>query len=186
MAVLGCERRMRAGRQLEREEVMRKILAALLCCWCSHALAQTAQELIDNPKNSENVTTFGMGYHLNQYSPLNQINKSNVKRLVPIWTTSLSNDAGEMTQPGIYNGIMYVVNGPQDRRAGLALSIHAKRKFRSGRQRRTGDRRSEHRRPSTKGAHERQQERLPLPNRPHQRRPDHRSSVCEGQLGEPY
>src|SRR5262244_1724068 len=90
---------------------MRKILAALLCCWCSHALAQTAQELIDNPKNSQNVTTFGMGYHLNQYSPLNQINKSNVKRLVPIWTTSLSNDAGEMTQPGIYNGIMYVVNG---------------------------------------------------------------------------
>ena len=60
---------------------MRKILAALLCCWCSHALAQTAQELIDNPKNSENVTTFGMGYRLNQYSPLNQINKSNAKRL---------------------------------------------------------------------------------------------------------
>src|SRR5262245_16248886 len=75
---------MRAGRQLEREEVMRKILAALLCCWFSQALAQTAQELIDNPKNSENATTFGMGYHLNQYSPLNQINKSNVKRLVPI------------------------------------------------------------------------------------------------------
>ena len=48
---------------------MRKILATLLCCWCSHALAQTAQELIDNGKNSENVTTFGMGYHLNQYSP---------------------------------------------------------------------------------------------------------------------
>jgi hypothetical protein len=105
---LRCERIGRAGRQLEREEVMRKILAALLCCWCSHALAQTAQDLIDNPKNSENVTTFGMGYHLNQYSPLNQINKSNVKRLVPIWTTSLSNDAGEMTQPSIYNGIMYV------------------------------------------------------------------------------
>ena len=90
---------------------MGKILAALLCCWCSHALAQTAQELIDNPKNSENVTTFGMGYQLNQYSPLNQINKSNVKRLVPIWTTSLSNDAGELAQPSIYNGVMYVVNG---------------------------------------------------------------------------
>jgi hypothetical protein len=109
---LRCDRIGRAGRQLvEREEVMRKILAALLCCWCSHALAQTAQELIDNPKNSENVTTFGMGYHLNQYSPLNQINKSNVKRLVPIWTTSLSNDAGELAQPSIYNGVMYVVNG---------------------------------------------------------------------------
>jgi glucose dehydrogenase len=30
------------------------------------------------------VTTFGMCYHLNQYSPLNQLNKSNVTRLVPI------------------------------------------------------------------------------------------------------
>ena len=90
---------------------MRMILAALLCCWCGHALAQTAQELIDNPKNGENVTTFGMGYHLNQYSSLNQINKSNIKRLVPIWSTSLSNDAGEMAQPTIYNGVMYVVNG---------------------------------------------------------------------------
>src|SRR5712664_702595 len=86
---------------------MKKILAALLFCWCSHALAQTAQELIDNGKNSENVTTFGMGYHLNQYSPLSQINKSNVKRLVPIWSTSLSNDTGELAQPTIYNGKLF-------------------------------------------------------------------------------
>src|SRR5438045_1660212 len=90
---------------------MKKILAALLSSWCGCALAQTAQELIDNGKNSENVTTFGMGYRLNQYSPLSQINKSNIKRLVPIWSTSLSNDSGELAQPSIYNGVMYVVNG---------------------------------------------------------------------------
>src|SRR5438067_9927810 len=90
---------------------MKKILVALLSSWCGCALAQTAQELIDNGKDSENVTTFGMGYHLNQYSRLNQINKSNVKRLVPIWSTSLSNDTGVLAQPTIYNGVMYVVNG---------------------------------------------------------------------------
>src|SRR3954467_890692 len=90
---------------------MKKILAALFCFCCSSALAQTAQELIDNGKNSENVTTFGMGYNLNQYSPLNQINKSNVKRLVPSWTTSLSNQMGELAPPTVYNGVMYVVNG---------------------------------------------------------------------------
>src|SRR4029077_11419542 len=95
----------------DREEAMKKILASLLLsCWCGCALAQTAQELIDNGKDSENVTTFGMGYHPNQNSPLTQINKSNVKRLVPIWSTSLSNDAGELAQPTIYNGVMYVVN----------------------------------------------------------------------------
>lgn len=90
---------------------MKSLLTALLCTWCSCALAQTAQELIDNGKNTENVTTFGMGYRLNQYSPLNQINKSNVKRLVPVWSTSLSNEAGELGQPTIYNGVMYVVDG---------------------------------------------------------------------------
>ncbi|MGZ3308819.1 MAG: PQQ-dependent dehydrogenase, methanol/ethanol family, partial [Xanthobacteraceae bacterium] len=91
---------------------MKKLLAALmLCAACVSAFAQTAQELIDNGKNSENVTTFGMGYNLNQYSPLSQINRSNIKRLVPVWSTSLSNDTGELAQPTIYNGVMYVVNG---------------------------------------------------------------------------
>src|SRR5260221_11155962 len=90
---------------------MTKILAALFCCWCGYAPSQTTQELIDNGKNSENVTTFGMGYRLNQYSPLGQINKSNVRRLVPIWATRLSNDTGELAQPTIYNGVMDVVNG---------------------------------------------------------------------------
>jgi alcohol dehydrogenase (cytochrome c) len=94
-----------------KEEIMKRIVVALLCSWCGCAAAQTAQELIDNGKNSENVTTFGMGYNLNQYSPLKQIDTSNVKRLVPVWATSLANEAGELGQPTIYNGVMYVVNG---------------------------------------------------------------------------
>jgi alcohol dehydrogenase (cytochrome c) len=90
---------------------MRKILAALLCCWCGPALAQTAQELIDSGNNTDSVPTFGMGYRLNQYSPLSKINKGNVKRLVPLWTTSLANEVGELAQPTVYNGVMYIVNG---------------------------------------------------------------------------
>jgi alcohol dehydrogenase (cytochrome c) len=90
---------------------MKKLLVALLCSWCSCASAQTAQELIDNGKNTDNDTTFGMGYRLNQYSPLDQINKDNIKRLVPVWSTALSNEAGELGQPTVYNGVMYVANG---------------------------------------------------------------------------
>ena len=91
---------------------MKKILAALmLCAACETAFAQTAEELLADGKNTENVTTFGMGYDLKMYSPLKQINKSNVKRLVPVWTFSLANDMGELSQPTIYNGVMYVVNG---------------------------------------------------------------------------
>ncbi len=90
---------------------MKNILALLLCVWCGLGRAQTAEELLNDGKNTENVTTFGMGYDLKMYSPLKQINKSNIKRLVPIWNFSLSNDMGELSQPTIYNGVMYVVNG---------------------------------------------------------------------------
>ncbi len=91
---------------------MKQLLAtALLSCACVCAHAQTAEELINNGKNPENVLNFGMGYDLKQYSPLAQINKSNVKRLVPVWHFSLANLAGEHAQPTVYNGVMYVVNG---------------------------------------------------------------------------
>src|SRR5580700_11256077 len=52
-----------------------------------------------------------MGYDRKSYSPLNQINKSNIHRLVPIWSTSLMNELGELSAPTIYNGVMYVING---------------------------------------------------------------------------
>jgi alcohol dehydrogenase (cytochrome c) len=90
---------------------MKHILIVLLTCWCAVAWPQTAEELISDGKNTENVTTFGMGYDLKMWSALKQINKSNIKRLVPIWHFSLMNDMGELSQPTVYNGVMYVVNG---------------------------------------------------------------------------
>src|ERR1019366_3903131 len=90
---------------------MKKLLTALLCSCCAVAHAQTADDLINKSGNTDNVTTFGMGYDLKMYSPLKQINKSNIKRLVPVWNFSLANDMGELSQPTIYNGVMYVVNG---------------------------------------------------------------------------
>ena len=74
-------------------------------------LAQTTQDLLNDGKNTENVTTQSMGYDRKSYSPLKQINKTNIKRLVPIWNTSLMNDQGELSAPTIYNGVMYVING---------------------------------------------------------------------------
>jgi alcohol dehydrogenase (cytochrome c) len=85
---------------------------ATLLAFCSAlALTQTTQELVNDGKNTENVTTQSMGYDRKSYSPLAQINKSNVKRLVPIWNASVMNDQGELAQPTIYNGVMYVING---------------------------------------------------------------------------
>jgi alcohol dehydrogenase (cytochrome c) len=87
------------------------LLAALFATASLALVAQTDQELIDDGKNTDNVLTQSMGYDRASYSRLAQINRSTVKRLVPIWSTSLMNDAGELGAPTVYNGVMYVVNG---------------------------------------------------------------------------
>jgi len=75
------------------------------------AEAQTTDELNNDGRNPNNVTTQSMGFDRKSYSPLKQINKSNVNKLVPVWNTALSNEQGELAAPTVYNGVMYVING---------------------------------------------------------------------------
>ncbi len=95
---------------------MKKLLTALIVAGAAFtgiASAQTEAQLrADGTKagNTDNVLTYGMGYHQNRYSPLNQINKSNIKRLVPVWNVSLDNELGEQGQPVIHDGVMFVSN----------------------------------------------------------------------------
>ena len=70
----------------------------------------TQAELNNAGKNTDDVVTYGMTYNHNRYSPLRQINKGNVKRLVPVWNLSLQNELGEQAQPLVYDGVMYVSN----------------------------------------------------------------------------
>src|SRR5512141_621653 len=88
-----------------------RLCATLLALCSAIGFAQTAQDLVNDGKNTDNVTVQSMGYDRKSYSPLKQINKANVKRLVPVWSTSLMNDQGELAAPVIYNGVMYVING---------------------------------------------------------------------------
>src|SRR2546423_11431621 len=61
-----------------------KFLTALVVCLLGGAAsAQTLDDLKNDGKNTDNILTYGMGYHLHRYSPLREINKSTVKRLVP-------------------------------------------------------------------------------------------------------
>jgi len=78
----------------------------------SGASAQTLDDLKKdgNGGSTDNILTYGMGYHQQRYSPLKQINKQTVKRLVPVWNLSLDNNWGEQAQPIVYNGVMYVTN----------------------------------------------------------------------------
>jgi alcohol dehydrogenase (cytochrome c) len=92
---------------------MRKLLGTiLLAAFGALAHAQTQQELLrdGNGGSTDNVLTYGMGYHQQRYSPLRQISKSTVKRLVPVWSASLANEFGEQGQPLVYNGVLYTAN----------------------------------------------------------------------------
>ena len=70
----------------------------------------TADELINDHRSAGDVLTYGMGYHQQRYSPLTQINKSTIKRLVPVWSVSLANEFGEQGQPLVYDGVLYAAN----------------------------------------------------------------------------
>src|SRR5262245_55453352 len=87
------------------------LLAAALVLASFPGLTQTRDELLNDGRNSDNVTTQSMGYDRKSYSPLKQINKSNVKRLVPVWSASMMNDQGELAAPTVYNGVLYAING---------------------------------------------------------------------------
>src|ERR1700727_653259 len=80
---------------------MKKIwlLTAVLGLWPPLGVAQTTDELINDGKNKDNVLNHSMGLDRKSYSPLKQISKANIKRLVPIWSTSLMNDWGELSAP---------------------------------------------------------------------------------------
>jgi alcohol dehydrogenase (cytochrome c) len=92
-----------------------KAFASAVCLLSLLGTGAAAQTFDDLKKDgnggpTDNILTYGMGYHQQRYSPLKQINKQTVKRLVPVWSVSLDNNWGEQAQPIIYNGVMYVTN----------------------------------------------------------------------------
>src|SRR5215471_4937282 len=86
-------------------------LIAMLAFVPATFVAQSIDELNNDGKNTDNVVTQSMGLDRKSYSPLKQINKSNIRKLVPIWNASLMNEQGELAAPTVYNGVMYVING---------------------------------------------------------------------------
>ena len=99
--------------------------AILISLWPGAGLAQSIEDLVNDGKNTDNVTTQSISYDRKSYSPLKQINKSNVKRLVPIWSLSLMNDMGELSAPVIYQDVMYAINGKWT----FAIDIHTGRQI---------------------------------------------------------
>ncbi len=86
-------------------------LALFLTFLSVTGLAQTTEELVNDGLSPDDVVLHSLGYDRKSYSPLDQINTANIHRLVPIWSTSLMNDFGELAAPAVYRGVMYVING---------------------------------------------------------------------------
>ncbi|MDN4984004.1 methanol/ethanol family PQQ-dependent dehydrogenase [Bradyrhizobium sp. WYCCWR 13022] len=84
--------------------------ASLVISACSVASAQTTDQLVKGATDTSNVLNYGMGYNLQRFSTLNQINKDTVKNLVPVWNYSLNDDRSEESQPLVYQGVIYVTS----------------------------------------------------------------------------
>src|ERR1700688_1006235 len=74
------------------------------------ASAQTTDQLVKGATDTSNVLNYGMGYNLQRFSPLTQINKDNAKNLVPLWNYSFADDRSEESQPLVYQGVVYVTS----------------------------------------------------------------------------
>ncbi|UEM10245.1 methanol/ethanol family PQQ-dependent dehydrogenase [Bradyrhizobium barranii subsp. barranii] len=84
--------------------------ASLVMIASTCANAQTTEQLVKGATDTSNVLNYGMGYNLQRFSTLNQVNKDTVKNLVPVWNYSFNDDRSEESQPLVYQGVIYVTS----------------------------------------------------------------------------
>jgi alcohol dehydrogenase (cytochrome c) len=96
-------------REVEGKNVRKLLLAAALAAFLPFTgHAQTAAELTAGTQNTSDILNYGMSYDLQRFSPLAQIDRQTVKRLVPVWNYSYDDNKSEESQPLIYKGVLYV------------------------------------------------------------------------------
>jgi alcohol dehydrogenase (cytochrome c) len=82
--------------------------AITLAAGLNGAYAQTAEDLKNDHTTPGDVLVYGMGYSGQRYSPLTQINRQNVQKLVPVWGYSLNDLRGAEAFPLVKDGVIYV------------------------------------------------------------------------------
>ncbi len=93
---------------------MIRILLALAltgALWAHAVLAQEidSQRLINADKETQNWLQYSRTYNAWRYSPLDQISRSNVRRLVPVWAFQTGDiQGGLQATPLVADGVMYV------------------------------------------------------------------------------
>ncbi len=78
---------------------------------CLGAAEVTPQRLNDAAREPQNWLTYSGTYNAWRYSSLDQINKNNIKKLVPVWTFQTGKvDGGFQCTPLVADGIMYITS----------------------------------------------------------------------------
>ena len=87
---------------------MKKILllTTLLGSITAYGAGPIESDLLNDATTPGDITTYG-GYDLQRHSPLKQINRDNVDRMVPVWNLSLANNYPQEGQPLLIDGVMY-------------------------------------------------------------------------------
>lgn len=85
------------------------VFSALLLAGAAHA-GVTDAEILQDPKNPQQIVTNGLGVQGQRYSPLDMLNTRNVKELRPVWAFSFGGEKqrGQQAQPLIKDGVMYL------------------------------------------------------------------------------
>src|SRR3954454_11251484 len=82
-------------------------MLALTTVMAGNAIAQSADDLKNDERTPGDVLVYGMGYSGNRYSPLTQINRDNVRKLVPVWGYALTDNRGAEGFPLVKDGVIY-------------------------------------------------------------------------------
>lgn len=94
--------------------VMGSALLAAPLATVSHAQSAgagpTDTDLMNDEKTPNDVLTYGMGSRGQRFSPITQINSTNVSKMVPAFSASLGGEKqrGQESQPIVYDGMIYV------------------------------------------------------------------------------
>lgn len=87
---------------------MRRILIATLMVCCA-ADAQVTQPILEQGP-TEDWLTYAGDYASQRHSPLDQITRDNVHRLVPVWVRHIPEARRLETSPLVYDGVLYGTN----------------------------------------------------------------------------
>ncbi|MEP5761514.1 MAG: PQQ-dependent methanol/ethanol family dehydrogenase [Litoreibacter sp.] len=85
-------------------------VTATMLATAGFAEGVTEEMLANDTASTGDVLTNGMGRHLQRHSPLDTLNKENVKNLLPAWAFSLGGEKqrGQETQPIVHDDVMYI------------------------------------------------------------------------------